>query len=173
MGGLVGGDQFQSAIIWATCRRRRRNSWTSSSGCGWRQAMQRYLCNKQRVSTERTITTSQIVGGSAILSPIHTARARCPPAVVVIDVVAPVEIVVVPVAVAAMMTTIRASQPDQQARAIAWRPRCKFPWPPDLARLRPWLRPLWPCERHSSALGIIPARPVGPASRSASFCSGA
>ena len=53
-----------------------------------------------------------------------------------------VEIVVVPV----MMTTTHASQPDQQECAIAWRPRCKFPWPPDLARLRPWLRPLWPCD---------------------------
>ena len=39
-----------------------------------------------------------------------------------------VEIVVVPV----MMTTTHASQPDQQACAIAWRPRCKFPWPPNL-----------------------------------------
>src|SRR6516162_744014 len=92
------------------------------------------------------------------LSPIHTARARCPPAVVVIDVVAPVKIVVVPVA--AMMTTIRASQPDQQACAIAWRPRCKFPWPPDLARLRPWLRPLWPCEDIPRLSVSCPARPV-------------
>src|SRR6516164_4711984 len=53
-----------------------------------------------------------------------------------------VEIVVVPV----MMTTTHASQPDQQACAIAWRPRCKFPWPPDPARFRPWLRLLWPCD---------------------------
>ena len=40
-----------------------------------------------------------------------------------------VEIVVVPVAVAAMMTTIRASLPDRLACAIARRPRGKFPWP--------------------------------------------
>ena len=50
-----------------------------------------------------------------------------------------VDMVVVPVVVAAMMTTIRASQPDQPACAIARRPRGEFPWLPDLARF-PWYR---------------------------------
>ena len=45
-----------------------------------------------------------------------------------------------------MMTTIRASQPDRQACAIARRLRGEFPWLPDLARFRPWPRLLWPCD---------------------------
>ena len=45
--------------------------------------------------------------------------------------------VLVLVVVAAMMTTIRASQPDRQILAIARRPRGEFPWLPDLARFRP------------------------------------
>ena len=66
-----------------------------------------------------------------------------------------VEIVVVPV----MMTTTHASQPDQQACAIAWRPRCKFPWPPDAASAM--ASASLALRRHSSAVDIMPARPIG------------
>ena len=45
-----------------------------------------------------------------------------------------------------MMTTNPAAQPERQACAIARRPRGKFPWLPNHARFRPWLRLLRPCD---------------------------
>src|SRR6516165_6117942 len=75
-----------------------------------------------------------------------------------------VDMVVVPVVVAAMMTTIRASQPDQPACAIARRPRGEFPCQPQAVALadprKGWLQKShsWPpTARHRRlSAGIMP-----------------